>query len=158
MEAMPEFVEQPLYSGNHYVAVVSGSIRNLSQYPEVFVEMFRCALHHLTRARSRSLVSIYYNLITIKRLTTRAISLIKDVEQNEISCFRVTEDLLWIHPLLLKIVIYRNIRPVSRHDRSYRIISLYHIIICSYCSTLLFENIFYLCLFCTCNAIYKREI
>lgn len=94
MEAMPEFVEQPLYSENHYVAVVSGSVRNLSQYPEVFAEIFCRALHHLPHAPA--LISIYHNLITIKRLTTCAISLIKDVGQNEISRFHVTEDLPWI--------------------------------------------------------------
>jgi len=90
MEAMPEFVEQPLYSGNHYVAVVSGSVRNLSQYPEVFAEIFRCIIFH---ARARASISIYHNLIMIKRLTTHAISLIRDAGQNKISCFRVTEDL-----------------------------------------------------------------
>lgn len=41
----------------------------------------------------RAPVSIYRNLITIKRLTTRAISLIKDVVQNEASCYNVTVDL-----------------------------------------------------------------
>lgn len=97
MEAMPEFVEQPLYSENHYIAVVSGSVCNLSQYPEVFAEIFRRALHHLPHESAP--VSIYHNLIMIKRLTTRTISLIKDVGQNEISCFHVTEDLPWIRPL-----------------------------------------------------------
>lgn len=43
-------------------------------------------------------VSIYYNLITIKRLTTHEISLIKDVAENEVLYFPpVTEDFSLIH-------------------------------------------------------------
>lgn len=42
MEAMPEFVEQPLTARNHYGPVVSGSVRNLfAIYPKVFAKIFR---------------------------------------------------------------------------------------------------------------------
>jgi len=80
MEAMPEFVEQPLYSGNHYVTVVSGTV---SQFIAISGSFPPRGASSTVRACASA--SIYCNFITIKRLITRAISLIKDVARNEVS-------------------------------------------------------------------------
>jgi len=75
---MAEFVEQPLWPGNHYVAAaVSGSVSQFIAISGSSRENFP--------ARA---VSIYRDLITIKRLTTRAIGLIKDAAGNEASRYR----------------------------------------------------------------------